>query len=99
MTPAPASRRSKAAAGPLDTGLAIAHAIFYQSQFQDWVMTDQINHVIDRYCLLAIIVFGEGLVDVSIQRGDTLVTCPSCQRILYFWEDAIGEGEVEVETD
>ena len=28
---------------------------------------------------------------IEIQRGDTMVTCPSCQRILYFWEDAIGE--------
>ncbi|MDX1584856.1 MAG: C4-type zinc ribbon domain-containing protein [Thermoanaerobaculia bacterium] len=36
---------------------------------------------------------------IEIQRGETLVTCPSCQRILYFWEDAIGEGEIEVETD
>lgn len=35
---------------------------------------------------------------IEIQRGDTLVTCPSCQRILYFWEDAIGEGEIEVEA-
>ncbi len=28
---------------------------------------------------------------IDIQRGDTLVTCPSCQRILYFWEDALNE--------
>lgn len=28
---------------------------------------------------------------IQIQRGETLETCPSCQRILYFWEDAIDE--------
>lgn len=28
---------------------------------------------------------------IEIQRGDNLATCPSCQCILYFWEDAIGE--------
>lgn len=26
---------------------------------------------------------------IQIQRGETLETCPSCQRILYFWEDAV----------
>ena len=31
---------------------------------------------------------------IEIQRGDTLQVCPSCQRILYFWEDALGaDGE------
>ncbi len=24
---------------------------------------------------------------IEVQRGEALVTCPSCQRILYFWED------------
>ena len=28
---------------------------------------------------------------IEIQRGEALSTCPSCQCILYFWEDAIGE--------
>jgi len=28
---------------------------------------------------------------IQIQRAETLETCPSCQRILYFWEDALGE--------
>lgn len=28
---------------------------------------------------------------IEIQRGDTMVTCPSCQRILYFWEDALND--------
>lgn len=28
---------------------------------------------------------------IEIQRGQTLQTCPSCNRILYFWEDAIDE--------
>ena len=28
---------------------------------------------------------------IEIQRGKTLETCPSCNRILYFWEDAIDE--------
>lgn len=32
---------------------------------------------------------------IEIQRGETLEICPSCQRILYYWEDAIGEGEDE----
>jgi predicted nucleic acid-binding Zn-ribbon protein len=30
---------------------------------------------------------------IEIQRGESLITCPSCQRILYHWEDAVGEGE------
>ena len=29
---------------------------------------------------------------IQVQRGESLETCPSCQRILYFWEDALGEG-------
>ena len=28
---------------------------------------------------------------IEIQRGETLETCPSCNRILYYWEDAVGE--------
>lgn len=28
---------------------------------------------------------------IEIQRGESLITCPSCQRILYFYEDAIDE--------
>lgn len=28
---------------------------------------------------------------IEIQRGDTFDICPSCQRILYFWEEAQGE--------
>lgn len=28
---------------------------------------------------------------IEIQRGKTLETCPSCNRILYFWEDAVDE--------
>lgn len=28
---------------------------------------------------------------IEIQRGETMVTCPSCQRILYFWEDALDD--------
>ena len=28
---------------------------------------------------------------IQVQRGETLETCPSCQRILYFWEDAVDE--------
>ena len=24
---------------------------------------------------------------IQVQRGDTLETCPSCQRIMYFWQD------------
>ena len=28
---------------------------------------------------------------IQVQRGETLETCPSCQRILYFWEDALDE--------
>ena len=33
---------------------------------------------------------------IEIQRGDAMVTCPSCQRILYFWEDALGDTPPEV---
>lgn len=29
---------------------------------------------------------------IEIQRGDTLETCPSCNRILYFWEDALNDS-------
>lgn len=32
---------------------------------------------------------------IEIQRGETMVTCPSCQRILYFWEDALSEQTAE----
>lgn len=32
---------------------------------------------------------------IEIQRGETMVTCPSCQRILYFWEDGLAEQQVE----
>ena len=28
---------------------------------------------------------------IQVQRGETLETCPSCQRIFYFWEEAVGE--------
>lgn len=31
---------------------------------------------------------------IEIQRGETLVTCPSCQRILYFWEDALDDENI-----
>jgi len=30
---------------------------------------------------------------IQVQRGENLETCPSCQRILFFWEDAIGEED------
>ena len=30
---------------------------------------------------------------IEIQRGDALQVCPSCQRILYFWEGAGGTAE------
>lgn len=29
---------------------------------------------------------------IEIQRGQTLEICPSCNRILYFWEDAVDEA-------
>lgn len=32
---------------------------------------------------------------IEIQRGDAMVTCPSCQRILYFWEDALSDPQHE----
>lgn len=32
---------------------------------------------------------------IEIQRGETFDTCPSCQRILYYWEDALGEEQPE----
>lgn len=35
---------------------------------------------------------------IEIQRGETLEICPSCQRILYYWEDALDEGEESGET-
>jgi len=28
---------------------------------------------------------------IEIQRGETFDICPSCQRILYYWEEALGE--------
>lgn len=28
---------------------------------------------------------------IEIQRGESFEICPSCQRILYYWEDALGE--------
>jgi len=31
---------------------------------------------------------------IEIQRGETLSTCPSCQRILYYWEDALDDEPV-----
>lgn len=31
---------------------------------------------------------------IEIQRGEALITCPSCQRILYFWEDALTDEPV-----
>ncbi|AWV90215.1 zinc ribbon domain-containing protein [Bradymonas sediminis] len=35
---------------------------------------------------------------IEIQRGDTFDICPSCQRILYYWEEAKGEeGEAPVD--
>ena len=33
---------------------------------------------------------------IQVQRGDTLETCPSCQRIMYFWEHAAGEEGQEL---
>lgn len=36
---------------------------------------------------------------IEIQRGNTLEICPSCNRILYFWEDAVGEPEVSEEIE
>lgn len=32
---------------------------------------------------------------IEIQRGDAMVTCPSCQRILYFWEDALADEKLD----
>jgi len=32
---------------------------------------------------------------IEIQRGESLITCPSCQRILYFYEDAADEEGLE----
>ncbi|RAL20495.1 hypothetical protein DL240_16985 [Lujinxingia litoralis] len=29
---------------------------------------------------------------IEVQRGNTLEICPSCNRILYFWEDSLGES-------
>ena len=34
---------------------------------------------------------------IQIQRGDTLETCPSCQRILYYWEESPEDFEREKE--
>ncbi len=36
---------------------------------------------------------------IEIQRGETMVTCPSCQRILYFWEDALSDEKIDVGLD
>ncbi len=36
---------------------------------------------------------------IEIQRGESLETCPSCNRILYFWEDALGEGAPKVDLE
>jgi uncharacterized protein len=36
---------------------------------------------------------------IEIQRGETLEVCPSCNRILYFWEDALGESTAELNTE
>lgn len=35
---------------------------------------------------------------IEIQRGDTLEICPSCNRILYFWEDAQGARSNSAQT-
>ncbi len=32
---------------------------------------------------------------IQIQRGETLETCPSCQRILFYWEDALTPEALE----
>ena len=32
---------------------------------------------------------------IEVQRGDTLQICPSCNRILYFWEDALQSSAQE----
>ncbi|MFW6053818.1 MAG: zinc ribbon domain-containing protein, partial [Persicimonas sp.] len=32
---------------------------------------------------------------IEIQRGETLQICPSCQRILYYWEEAVDESDDE----
>jgi predicted nucleic acid-binding Zn-ribbon protein len=36
---------------------------------------------------------------IEIQRGETFDICPSCQRILYYWEDAVGEEGEETNKD
>lgn len=33
---------------------------------------------------------------IQVQRGETLETCPSCQRIMFFWEHASGEEGQEL---
>jgi uncharacterized protein len=35
---------------------------------------------------------------IEIQRGETLEICPSCNRILYFWEDALAEQNAAAEA-
>jgi predicted nucleic acid-binding Zn-ribbon protein len=35
---------------------------------------------------------------IEIQRGENLEICPSCQRILYYWEDALDDEDVDVST-
>ena len=36
---------------------------------------------------------------IEIQRGDTLEICPNCQRILYYWEDAVDEDTAMEELE
>lgn len=33
---------------------------------------------------------------IQVQRGETLETCPSCQRILFYWEDAPEDASLAV---
>jgi len=34
---------------------------------------------------------------IEIQRGERLITCSSCQAILYYWEDALGEDQQQAD--
>lgn len=36
---------------------------------------------------------------IEIQRGETLEVCPSCQRILYYWEDALDDEDQEASPE
>jgi len=36
---------------------------------------------------------------IELQRGDKLITCSSCQSILYFYEDALNEDETGEEAE